>query len=197
MGPLAVDYSSPERYLWGMSTSVWTRHPRNSTAFRGEGAGSLVLTKRAEGWVLYDEDQRVLTIDTSIDSTLEAAIEAVDLLYPPDGWTRLDHLTWERGEWRCVSTANGWRVQHPLTGTRQIFLSADRARKWVDLRHDRPGGIRGPRLRSNSRASKTLPDVRVTVEERARFTGLATRLGMTFSELVRASLTYVEKNGLP
>jgi len=185
-------------YFSSMSTSGWTRYPRNSTAFRGAGEGALVLVRKPEGtWQLSPVGGGALTVDAPDNASMEQVIEVVDLVYPPAGWERLDHNSWQRGDWLCVHGTSGWRVQHPRHSTRQVFRSADRARKWVDLRHDRPGGIKGPRPRGNVRATKTLPDVRVTVEERERFTSLATRLNVTFSELVRRALTAVDEGHLP
>lgn len=171
-----------------MSTSGWARYPKNSTAFRGYGEGSLVLVKAENGWRLFDSDKNELALDTSHESQFEAVLETVDLLYPPAGWTRLDHIAWVNGEWNVSLGTAGWRVTHPRCSTRQIFRSADRARKWVDLRVTRGGGTRGPRCRAETRATKTLPDVRVTEAERTDAMNLAAELNLSFAELVRAAL---------
>lgn len=174
-----------------MSTSVWTRYPRNLTAFRGHGTGSLVLAKSETGWHLFDHAKSALALEAEASLDLERVILAVDFLYPPEGWNRVDDERWVKGEWTVLFTPAGWKVQHPKSSTRQIFRSADRARKWVDLRADRAGGTLGPRCRADTRASKTLPDVRVTEAERADAVNLAAEMNLTFSELVRASLKFV------
>ena len=171
-----------------MSTSGWARYPKNSTAFRGYGEGALVLVKSDVGWRLFDEAKNELALDTSSEDGLEAVIETVDLLYPPGGWTRLDHTAWEKGDWKITLTATGWKVAHPRSAPRQTFRSADRARKWVDLRADRLNSTRGPRCRAETRANRTLPDVRVTEAERAAALQLASELNLSFAELVRAAL---------
>ena len=171
-----------------MSTSGWARYPKNLTAFRGYGSGSLVLVKADNCWRLFDGDKNELALDAGHESSLEAIIETVDLLYPPEGWTRLDHSAWERGDWSVTLTQTGWKVGHPKAATRQVFPSADRARKWVDLRAARPNGTRGPRCRSTARANRTLPDVRVTEAERSEALELASDLKISFAELVRAAL---------
>ena len=171
-----------------MSTSGWARYPKNSTAFRGYGSGSLVLVKTDNSWRLFDAEKNELALDTSHEAGLESVIEVVDLLYPPAGWTRLDQAAWSRGDWSVTLGQAGWKVAHPKAATRQVFPSADRARKWVDLRADRPNGPRGPRCRSDVRATRTLPDVRVTEAERAEALELASALKISFAELVRAAL---------
>lgn len=171
-----------------MSTSGWARYPKNSTAFRGHGAVSLVLVKSESGWRLFDADKNELALDTAHEDQLEAVIETVDLLYPPAGWVRLDNHAWVNGEWNVSLGTAGWRVAHPRCSTRQIFRSADRARKWVDLRATRGGGARGPRCRAETRATRTLPDVRVTEAERKDAMSLASELNLSFAELVRAAL---------
>ena len=197
LGPPELADQLDAIYSFCMSTSGWTRYPRNSTAFRGAGDRALVLIKKPDGlWQLSQVGGSSLTVDAPDTASMEEVIEVVDLVYPPEGWTRLDHTSWQRGDWLCVQGTSGWRVQHPKHSTRQVFRSADRARKWIDLRHDRPGGIKGPRPRGNVRATKTLPDVRVTAEERERFTSLAARLNVTFSDLVRRALTAVDDGRL-
>jgi hypothetical protein len=171
-----------------MSTSGWTRYPKNSTAFRGYGAGALVLVKAEIGWRLFDDTKSELSLQTSAEDALDSVIEVVDLLYPPEGWIRLDQTSWERGDWKITSAAAGWKISHPRFSTRQSFRSADRARKWVDLRADRLNSTRGPRCRAETRANRTLPDVRVTEAERAAALKLASDLNLTFAELVRAAL---------
>jgi hypothetical protein len=71
------------------------------------------------------------------------------------------------------------------------FPSADRARRWAELRFDRSeGGLRGPKPRAGSRSAAKLPDVRVTEEERDAATATLDALGMSYAVFVRASLEW-------
>lgn len=187
-GPLRLSTAYRPGTTVSMSTSGWSRYPKNSTAFRGYGAGSLILVKAENGWRLFDSEKNELALDVSHEDQLETVIESVDLLHPPAGWTRLDHRAWVKGEWNVSLGAAGWRVSHPRCSTRQVFRSADRARRWAELRFDRGGGARGPRCRADTRATKTLPDVRVTEAERKDALDLAAELNLSFAELVRAAL---------
>lgn len=171
-----------------MATSGWARYPRNRTAFRGYGQGALVLVKAVNGWRVFDSEKNELPLAAADEQDLETVIELVDLQHPPANWTRLDQSAWERGDWKVLSTATGWKIQHPKFSTRQSFRSADRARKWIDLRAQREDSVRGPRCRAGTRATRVLPDVRVTEAERADALNLAAELNLSFAELVRAAL---------
>jgi hypothetical protein len=130
-------------------------------------------------------------LDAEAAVSLDAVIATVDLLYPPEGWNVDDKDLWTRGSWTCRPTPSGWKVSTPGFEVKQHFMTCDRARKWVDLRVDRVGGIRGPRTRSAAVADRTLPDVRVTEAERAAALELAKVLGVSYSTFVRASLKLI------
>lgn len=172
------------------STS-WTRHPRTQTAFRGQDLSALTL-RSAEGRWLLSRGSEELILEAGADVELEAVIAHVDFLFPPEGWTVDLPDLWRRGSWTCAKTPDGWFVSGPSMQVKQRFLSADRARKWVDLRIDRPGGLRGPRTRESTASRRTLPDVRVTDFERAEALALAARLEATYAAVVRASLKLVQ-----
>jgi hypothetical protein len=174
------------------ASTAWTRSPRTQTAIRGSGEAQLTLSRQNTFWCLSGADDLKLILDTGDDVNLDAVIEQVDILHPPDGWW-LDSGRWVREGWACALTREGWAVEHPQgVQLKQRFASADRCRKWVDLRVDRPGGIRGPRLRTSVPAARTLPDVRVTEEERVRAMQLAERLGLTFADFLRSAIRVVE-----
>ena len=76
-------------------------------------------------------------------------------------------------------------------------FTADRARRWAELRFDRgDAGLRGPKPRAGSRASFKLPDVRVTEVERDHALSMLVTLGISYSEFVRAALVWAERNVL-
>lgn len=144
-------------------------------------------------WVLRLPGGVELYLDAGGEPNLDAAIEQCDLVSPPDGWTPESNVRWSRGEWACVRLEDGWAVEHAKGMFAQRFTSCDRARKWVDLRVDRPGGLRGPRLRAAVPAVRTLPDVRVTEAEREHAIQLSRRLGLTFADLLRSAIRIVEQ----
>jgi len=133
-----------------------------------------------------------LLLESSGGTTLDTAIEQADLIFPPEDWTAESENRWTRGAWACVRVETGWMVEHPRGRMKQRFASCDRARKWVDLRVDRPGGIRGPRLRTDAPALCTFPDVRVTQEERGKAMKLAKSLGLTFADFLRSAVQLVD-----
>lgn len=173
-------------------STAWTRYPRTRTAFRGQGTSALTLRGVEERWVLLREGQE-LTLDVGPDARLESVISLVDFIFPPESWDLDSSGIWRRESWTCAETPDGWTVSGPQVQVKQRFLSADRARKWVDLRIDRPGGIRGPRTRGSTPAQRTLPDVRVTEAERADALALAARLNGSYASVVRASLKFVQR----
>ena len=75
----------------------------------------------------------------------------------------------------------------------QEFSSADRARRWAEVRLDRTGtNLRGPKPRAGRRSNCKLPDVRVTETERADAMRLLKDLGLTYSQFVRAALRFAD-----
>jgi hypothetical protein len=150
--------------------------------------------------------------DASVSLELDDVINLVDQLFLPEGWscevdpTRADRIRWVRPGWVCWEVAAGWRVGRPrpsdgapLAATGKTFRTADRARHWAEVRLDRTNmNLRGPRPRAQQRAVKTLPDVRVTEEERLIAVSLADRLGVSYSDLARAAVRFLDeatKNG--
>lgn len=174
-------------------STAWTRNPKSRTAFRGCGVDALTLVRDETGWAAFQSGSLLFRVDTEAPDDLESVIVQVDLLSPPTGWTVETPDTWTRGPWICQRGEVGWSVSSPSVKVRQPFSSCDRARKWVDLRTDRTGGLRGPRSRRDTRSDRTLPDVRVTSEEREAALLLARRLGMSYAALTRAALVFVEK----
>jgi hypothetical protein len=174
------------------SSTGWTRSPRTQTAVRGSGKGALVLLRRDHLWFISGADGTQMALDAGTGLNLEDAVKWVDSTFPPEGWTVVSADRWTRAEWACVRGTDGWFIEHPRGAMRQRFSTCDRARKWVDLRVDRPGGIRGPRLRTAVPATCTLPDVRVTPEERVRAMDTARQLGLTFADFLRSAIRVVE-----
>ena len=132
--------------------------------------------------------------------TLDDVITTLDAQYVPEGWALDSNSDWSREGWACEPVDTGaYRVMRvQLSGARELacartFASADRARAWVEVRLDRTHlQLRGPLPRNACRASAHLPDVRVTSEERERALHLSGRLGLSFSELLRASMVLLE-----
>ena len=175
------------------TSTAWTRSPRTQTAVRGTGKETHTLSRQDGMWVLRLPGGVELYLDAGGEPDLDTAIEQCDLVSPPEGWTPESSDRWTREGWACVRLENCWVVEHPRGRMQQKFASCDRARKWVDLRIDRPGGLRGPRLRSSTPAARTLPDVRVTEAERARAINLAQGLGMTFADFLRSSIRVMDE----
>jgi hypothetical protein len=185
--------------------STWTRYPKAKTAVRGADGERVTLMLQRGGWVCLIGTQSHY-LEASVDLPLDAVIDAVDQLFLPEGWTCVveadDCVTWTRPGWTVWADAEkSWRVgrpaegsDEPVTTTSKTFRSADRARHWAEVRLDRTNAnIRGPRPRAEKRALCTLPDVRVTAEEREAAVALAKRLGMTFSDLARAALNFIDR----
>jgi hypothetical protein len=188
------------------SDSTWTRYPKAKTAVRGADGERVTLMLQRGGWVCLIGTQSHY-LESSVDLSLDEVIDVVDQLFLPEGWTCVEsgspaRRTWTRPGWIVWSVQDGtWRVGRPVEGsdersttTSKVFRSADRARHWAEVRLDRTNAnIRGPRPRAEKRALCTLPDVRVTAEEREAAVALAKRLGLTFSDLARAALNFIER----
>lgn len=176
----------------------WVRAPRVSSAARTDGT-SVVL---ADGcWtVLNGGNQHKLKV-APLPAFLDKAVEAADVLCPPGEWTH-EAGVWTLGTWEVRPIEGGWGVQRIINGaseraSRQTFPTADRARRWAELRFDRSeGGLRGPKPRAGSRSAAKLPDVRVTVAERDAANEVLGRLGMSYAVFVRAALDWAEKHVL-
>ncbi len=177
----------------------WIRAPRIPTATRTDGY--TVCLEGSRWTVLAQGTPRDLRT-AAVSSYLETAIEEVDALFPPAPWS-VDGGVWSAGVWQVRPNGDGtWGVFRLLEGvveaaSRQPFPSADRARRWAELRFDRgEARLRGPKPRAGSKAARKLPDVRVTEEERAHTLEVLERLGVGYSDFVRAALAWVEEQAL-
>lgn len=140
---------------------------------------------------------------TSWILAVEAAIHTVDTEHAAPGeWSfSADTNRWTRGVWTIQhvetwigdrSYTTGWLLWGDKT--RRQFASADRARRFADLTDGieaRPS--RGPKARAGKAAAVVLPDVRVTQEERDAATGFASSLGVSYADMLRASLAYLQR----
>ena len=186
--------------------SSWTRYPRTKTAVRGENGDRITLMQQRDQWIAFVGKEQVV-LDAGIGLELDDAVDLVDRIYVPEGWDYdIAASTWRRPGWSCVQDAQGdWRVYRSdvpgaqeggegVPASAQSFKSADRARRWAEIRLDRTTlNLRGPRPRATQRANMTLPDVRVTEAERAGAVELAARLGLSYSDLARAALELVRR----
>lgn len=187
--------------------SSWTRYPRTKTAVRGADEGRITLMQQRDQWTAFVGTESVI-LSAEADADLDAVIDLVDQIYLPEGWRceRGPHVTWVRPGWACEQDESGsWRVLRTdvpgvpagalgVPASAKTFKSADRARRWAEVRLDRTTlNLRGPRPRATQRANMTLPDVRVTESERGAAVALATRLGMSYSDLARAALDLVAR----
>lgn len=187
--------------------SSWTRSPKTKTAIRGADGDRITLTHQGHGWVVLS-GSRSQHLEASADVSLDGAIDLLDQLYPPEGWecraaTIGQGVEWARPGWVCWQDHQAlWRVgRYPRadhstleSATGKTFQTADRARHWAEVRLDRTSSnLRGPRTRAQQRAVKTLPDVRVTEIERAAAVALAARLGLSYSDLARAALRFLDR----
>ena len=185
--------------------SSWTRYPRTKTAVRGENGDRITLMQQRGQWIAFIGKEQVV-LDVSLTLDLDDAVDLVDKIYTPAGWGYDTTLNaWLRPGWACTPDAQGdWQVYRSgVPGAQpgeagaastKKFKSADRARRWAEIRLDRTTlNLRGPRPRATQRANMTLPDVRVTGEERASAVELASRLGLSYSDLARAAIDLIHR----
>jgi len=179
-------------------TTRWLRTPRTAHAARSDG---IVVWHEGNGWHITVRGEPCAFIpEQPSPANLEYCIAKADEVNPPEPWT-LEDGVWKASVWR-VQSPDGltWTVSRELNGklelaSRQPFLSADRARRGAELRFDRgSAGLRGPKPRAGARAKAKLPDVRVTVDERDRVLTVLERVGLSYSELVRAAVYWAEEN---
>jgi hypothetical protein len=193
--------------------SSWTRYPKTRTAVRGDLEGRVTLMLQHGGWVAM-VGSKSHHLDASVRLELDDVIQQIDLLFPPEGWIyerephSPDFVRWARPGWVCWRESDSsWRVGrpgktadglnedlfNPTPATGKVFTTADRARHWAEVRLDRTNmNLRGPRPRAEQRAVKTLPDVRVTEDERQLAVALAERLGVSYSDLARAAVRFLD-----
>lgn len=182
------------------SSSIrWVRAPRIPAATRTDGY--TVSLDSGTHWVVTGPGLATAKVlpTTGLASYLEDAVEDVDLLFPPTPW-RVEDGVWYADRWQVRPNGDGtWGVHRLIEGvvevaSRQPFPSADRARRWAELRFDRGDArLRGPKPRAGSKAAHKLPDVRVTDEEKAHTLAVLASLGLTYSDFVRMSLRWVEE----
>lgn len=175
----------------------WVRSARVNMANRTDGLGVLLL---ANSWVLMMSKGAQRKLKTPpIAQFLDKAIEEADLLMPPAPWKHADGV-WSVGSWTVKPCDGGWCVVRTMNdreerASRQVFPSADRARRWAELRFDRTNrGLRGPKPRAGSRSGAKLPDVRVTEAERDAASATLNRLRASYSEFVRAALAWADSH---
>ena len=188
------------------ANSSWTRYPRTKTAVRGENGDRITLMQQRGQWIAFVGKEQVV-LDVSLTLDLDDAVDLVDKIYTPDGWSYdTASSTWLRPGWSCTPDAAGeWRVyrsdvpgaqagEEAVVASLKMFKSADRARRWAEIRLDRTTlNLRGPRPRATQRANMTLPDVRVTEAERASAVDLASRLGLSYSDLARSAIDLIRR----
>jgi hypothetical protein len=163
--------------------------------------------QQRDQWTAFVGSESVI-LSAEADADLDAVIDLVDQIYLPEGWhyETAGSQRWLRPGWACEPDEQGtWRVLRTdvpgvpegalgVPASSKTFKSADRARRWAEVRLDRTTlNLRGPRPRATQRANMTLPDVRVTESERGAAVALATRLGMSYSDLARAALDLVAR----
>lgn len=186
--------------------SSWTRYPRTKTAVRGENGDRITLMQQRGQWIAFVGKEQVV-LDAGLTLDLDDAVDLVDKIYAPDGWNyETASGAWLRPGWSCTSDAAGeWHVyrsdvpgaqpgEEGVAASSKTFKSADRARRWAEIRLDRTTlNLRGPRPRATQRANMTLPDVRVTGPERTSAVDLASRLGLSYSDLARAAIDLIRR----
>jgi hypothetical protein len=179
------------------TSTRWVRAPRIPTASRTDG---LSVTLDNGGWVASLNGVAKHLATPGLASYLERALVEADEAHPPAPWAFADGI-WTCHVWEIRPNGDGtWGIFRTLDGvveqaSRQPFTSADRARRWAELRFDRgEARLRGPKPRAGSKASHKLPDIRVTEVEKTRMLDLLGRMGIGYSDFVRAAAAWVEEN---
>ena len=192
------DYEVGDPTALPTPTARWLRTPRTAHATRSDG---IVVWHEGSGWHITVRGEPCAFIpEEATPANLEYCIGKADEVNPPEPWV-LEDGVWKASVWRVLSSDGlTWGVFRDLNdklerASRQPFLTADRARRWAELRFDRgSAGLRGPKPRAGARAKAKLPDVRVTVDERDRVLSVLERAGLSYADLVRASAYWVEEN---
>ena len=177
--------------------SRWLRAA--SMAERPDVQGRVIHHPEA-GWI-YVLGRKMKRLSSAED--LETAIEAADQFHPPGAWTYdPEAFKWTREHWEVRFGGEGWTVWRtdPESGEMTqasvaIHPSADRARRWAELRLDRSqSNLRGPVPRAGRASTSKLPDVRVTPEEREDAFALMDQLNLSYAAFVRAALRFAEEH---
>jgi hypothetical protein len=177
------------------TNSKWTRMAKAASALRGDRL-SLVLTQK--GWQATHEGIVHHIQAPSIADAIEEAIAVADILLSPAGWEYAKG-NWVRAGWMISPQGTGWNIYKHTDDTKERasvrdFTSADRARRWVEVRLDRTGtNLRGPKPRAGRKSNCKLPDVRVTEGEKAAAMTRLKTLGLSYSQFVRASLRFADE----
>ena len=173
----------------------WVRALPTRSASRTDGIAVAFDQNR---WLLMAQGTTYVLRTPGFSQNLDRAVDDADQFFPPAPWTFTEGV-WSFGVWQIRPNADGtWGVFREVEGTVeqasiQLFPSADRARRWAELRFDRGSSrLRGPKPRAGSRASEKLPDVRVTEDEKAHAMAILGRLGLGYSDFVRAALVWAE-----
>ena len=188
--------------------SFWLRSISGSEAHARRGDGVSI-----RGWTASDKlSFRVVLSSANPEGyllachTLEEAIQSADEMKWPGGWCfNSQQKSWVCGEWTIAKGHEGWIVEREVPNrkvgepereraTVATFASADRARRWAEIRFDREGvNLRGPKPRAGAKSSTKLPDVRATKEERERFVQDAQTLDLSFSAYTRMALEFLHE----
>ena len=174
--------------------SRWIRS--TEVAERPDDRGRVM--KKGEDWI-YVLGRRMKRLEQA--ETLEDAIEYADQFRPPGLWGYVpEGFKWIRPSWEVRYEGEGWTIWRIKPGEEDftqasvaVHPSADRARRWVELRLERTdGNLRGPAPRAGKASTAKLPDIRVTPEEREQAFELLKQLGLSYADFVRAALTFAE-----
>ena len=177
-----------------MENSRWIRS--SEVAERPDDRGRVL--KKEDDWI-YILGRRMKQLDGA--ESLEQAIEHADQFRPPGQWGYVPtEYKWIRESWEVRYEGEGWTVWRVKPGEEEmtqasvaIHPSADRARRWVELRLERTeGNLRGPAPRAGKASTAKLPDIRVTPEEREQAFELLKQLDLSYADFVRAALTFAE-----
>ena len=175
--------------------SKWRRDAKTGSALRLGDKTYLVLTD--DGWIATHKSKVHDIPAPRTPNALEEAIILTDAFFTPPQWKFVEGQ-WIRDGWLIRAEQTGWYVYRTKEdGTDlasvQEFASADRARRWAEVRFDRTGtNLRGPKPRAGSKSNSKLPDVRVTETEKAEAVALLEDLGLTYSQFVRAALRFAK-----
>ena len=179
------------------SNSKWRRDSKAGSALRLGDKASLVLTD--VGWRVTTKGEVHEVAAAPSISSLEEAITMADVFHPPEGWNYKEGH-WFRNGWHVRPEQGGWYVYRTKDddserASVQEFASADRARRWAEVRLDRTGtNLRGPKPRAGRKSTCKLPDVRVTETEKSEAMSFLKELGLTYSQFVRASLRFARES---
>lgn len=177
--------------------SKWRRDAKTSSALRLGDKTYLVLMD--QGWVATHKGKAHDIPAPLTPNALEEAIVLTDAFFTPAQW-KFEEGQWLRDGWLVRAEQTGWYVYRTDgedldRASVQEFASADRARRWAEVRFDRTGtNLRGPKPRAGRKSTSKLPDVRVTEAEKATAMDLLKDLGLTYSQFVRASLRFAREN---